>query len=119
MDSEGQRRQSALIEQAGENLEVSPNLWAGVGLLRRGAATSLVGDPATVAERMKEYAALGIETFIFSGYPHLEEAYSVAELLFPLLPLSHAEATRKYRLPIPEDQAGNEFRPNPSPNEKL
>ncbi|MNP48711.1 Alkanesulfonate monooxygenase [compost metagenome] len=36
---------------------------------------------------MKEYADLGIETFIFSGYPHLEEAYRVADLLFPLLPL--------------------------------
>ena len=118
MDSEGQRRQSALVEQSGDNLEVSPNLWAGVGLLRRGAATSLVGDPATIAERMMEYASLGIETFVFSGYPHLEEAYRVAELLFPLLPLSHAGATRKYRLPLPEDQAGNEFRPNPAPGEK-
>jgi len=67
---------------------------------------------------MKEYASLGIETFIFSGYPHLEEAYRVAELLFPLLPLSHAEATRKYRLPQPDEQAGNEFRPNPAATEK-
>ena len=82
-----------------------------MGLLRRGAATALVGDPETVAQRMLEYDALGIETFIFSGYPHLEEAYRVAELLFPLLPLSHAEATRKFRLPLPDDQAGNEFRP--------
>ena len=49
----------------------------------------LVGDAATVAERMNEYAELGIDTFICSGYPHLEEAYRVAELLFPLLPLTH------------------------------
>ena len=118
MDSEGQRRQFTLVQESGDNLEVSPNLWAGVGLLRRGAATSLVGDPATVAERMLEYASLGIETFIFSGYPHLEEAYRVAELLFPLLPLSHAEATRTFRLPLPEDQAGNEFRPNPATADK-
>ncbi len=69
-----------------DNLEVSPNLWAGVGLVRGGAGTALVGDPETVAARMREYAALGIETFILSGYPHLEEAYRVAELLFPLLP---------------------------------
>ncbi|MEX2460309.1 MAG: hypothetical protein WD469_03255 [Paenibacillaceae bacterium] len=47
-----------------------------------------MGDPETVAARMKEYSDLGIETFIFSGYPHLEEAYRVAELLFPLLPLT-------------------------------
>jgi len=41
-----------------------------------------------VARRMQEYADLGIDTFIFSGYPHLEEAYRVAELLFPRLPLA-------------------------------
>jgi alkanesulfonate monooxygenase len=70
-----------------DKLEISPNLWAGVGLLRGGAGTALVGDPQTVAARMKEYMALGIDTFIMSGYPHLEEAYRFAELVFPLLPL--------------------------------
>jgi alkanesulfonate monooxygenase len=112
MDSEGQQRMNALVQQNAPNLEVSPNLWTGIGLLRRGAATALVGDPATVAQRMVEYADLGIETFILSGYPHLEEAYRVAELLFPLLPLSHAEATKTFRLPQPEELAGNEFRPS-------
>jgi alkanesulfonate monooxygenase len=70
-------------------LEISPNLWAGVGLVRSGAGTALVGDAETVAERMREYHALGIETFIFSGYPHLEEAYRTAELLFSRLRLQH------------------------------
>jgi alkanesulfonate monooxygenase len=110
-DSVGQRRMASLVQQNAPNLEVSPNLWTGIGLLRRGAATALVGDPSVVAERMLEYASLGIETFIFSGYPHLEEAYRVAELLFPLLPLSHAEATRTFRLPQPEELSGSEFRP--------
>ncbi len=87
LDSEGQRRMSALHSGSRAALEISPNLWAGVGLVRGGAGTALVGDPATVAARMAEYAALGIDTFILSGYPHLEEAYRVAELLFPLLPL--------------------------------
>ena len=68
-----------------ESLEVAPNLWAGVGLVRHGAGTALVGDPETVAARMREYAEMGIDTFILSGYPHLEEAYRVAELLFPRL----------------------------------
>ncbi len=57
------------------------DLWAGVGLVRGGAGTALVGDPAGVPRAMQEYAAIGIDTFIMSGYPHLEEAYTVAELL--------------------------------------
>lgn len=89
LDSEGQRRMSQLHNGSREALEVSPNLWAGVGLVRGGAGTALVGDPDIVAARMLEYAELGIDTFILSGYPHLEEAYRVAELLFPHLPLEN------------------------------
>ncbi|MGI4847238.1 MAG: FMNH2-dependent alkanesulfonate monooxygenase [Janthinobacterium lividum] len=85
MDSEGQRRMQALHGGRRDKLEVSPNLWAGVGLVRGGAGTALVGDAETVAARMREYADLGIETFILSGYPHLEESYRFAELVFPLL----------------------------------
>lgn len=88
-DSEGQRRMTQLHGGSREALEISPNLWAGVGLVRGGAGTALVGDPDTVVKRMLEYHELGIETFIFSGYPHLEEAYRVAELLFPCLPLEN------------------------------
>jgi alkanesulfonate monooxygenase len=88
MDSEGQRRMVALHGGRRDKLEISPNLWAGVGLVRGGAGTALVGDPPTVAARIKEYIDLGIDTFIMSGYPHLEEAYRFAELVFPLLPVS-------------------------------
>jgi alkanesulfonate monooxygenase len=93
MDSVGQRRMAELHKgkfnraNVREGLEVSPNLWAGVGLVRGGAGTALVGNPQQVADRIKEYAALGLEHFIFSGYPHLEEAHRFAELVFPLLPL--------------------------------
>lgn len=90
MDSVGQRRMAALHGGRRDKLEVSPNLWAGVGLVRGGAGTALVGDPQTVAARMQEYAALGIDTFIFSGYPHLEEAYRFSELVFPLIGKSRA-----------------------------
>jgi alkanesulfonate monooxygenase len=86
MDSVGQQRMAALHGGRRDKLEVSPNLWAGVGLVRGGAGTALVGDPETVAARLQEYADLGIDSFVLSGYPHLEEAYRVAELLFPLLP---------------------------------
>jgi alkanesulfonate monooxygenase len=101
MDSVGQRRMIELHGGRRDKLEVSPNLWAGVGLVRGGAGTSLVGDPETVAARIKEYMALGIDTFIFSGYPHLEEAYRFAELVFPLLP-------RSASLNAPPSRAGNE-----------
>lgn len=89
-DSEGQRRMAALHAGRRDNLEIAPNLWAGVGLVRGGAGTALVGNPQEVAARIKEYADLGIESFIFSGYPHLEEAYRFAELVFPLLPEPYA-----------------------------
>ncbi len=92
MDSEGQRRMAALhaggARRTRADLEISPNLWAGVGLVRGGAGTALVGNPQQVAARIQEYAELGLENFIFSGYPHLEEAYRFAELVFPLLPRS-------------------------------
>ena len=86
-DSVGQQRMARLHAGRRDKLEVSPNLWAGVGLVRGGAGTALVGNPDEVADRMKEYMALGIDTFILSGYPHLEECYRFAELVFPKLPL--------------------------------
>ena len=111
-DSEGQKRMASLVHGAANNLEISPNLWAGVGLVRSGAGTALVGDPETVAQRMLEYADLGIDSFILSGYPHLEEAYRVAELLFPLLPLQHDSHETSENSPRrAEDFVGNEFRP--------
>jgi alkanesulfonate monooxygenase len=90
-DSVGQRRMTALHHGGRrDKLEIAPNLWAGIGLVRRGAGTALVGDPKTVAARLREYQALGIDTVIASGYPHLEEAYKVAELLFPELGIAAA-----------------------------
>lgn len=114
-DSEGQRRMVALHSGRRDSLEISPNLWAGVGLVRGGAGTALVGDPDTVAQRMQEYIDLGIDTFIFSGYPHLEEAYRFAELVFPKLPLENLPtvAPSRYVSPLGEIIA-NEKVPAPA-----
>jgi alkanesulfonate monooxygenase len=84
-ESEGQRRMLELHGGSRDGLLVSPNLWAGVGLVRGGAGTALVGSHHEVADRIEEYAALGIDEFILSGYPHLEEAYWFGEGVLPEL----------------------------------
>ena len=87
--SEGQRRMAALSEGRDPNdprsFELHPNVWAGVGLVRGGAGTALVGSHDEVADRIAEYAELGFEDFILSGYPHLEEAYWCGEGVLPRL----------------------------------
>jgi alkanesulfonate monooxygenase len=83
--SEGQRRMVELHHGRTDSLEVYPNLWAGVGLVRGGAGTALVGSHEEVADRMAEYHELGIDEFILSGYPHLEEVYHVGEGVLPVL----------------------------------
>ena len=45
----------------------------------------MVGDHAEVAERLEEYAGVGIDEFILSGYPHLEEALRFGEHVLPLV----------------------------------
>ncbi|MFI6807906.1 LLM class flavin-dependent oxidoreductase [Streptomyces luteogriseus] len=84
-ESEGQQRMLALHGGRRDRLEIHPNLWAGIGLVRGGAGTALVGSHDEVAERIGEYHALGIDEFILSGYPHLEEAYWFGEGVLPRL----------------------------------
>ncbi|MEU9129700.1 LLM class flavin-dependent oxidoreductase [Kitasatospora sp. NPDC048540] len=84
-ESEGQRRMRELHGGSAERLEVSPNLWAGIGLVRGGAGTALVGSHTEVADRIEEYHRLGVDEFILSGAPHLEEAYWVGEGVLPVL----------------------------------
>ena len=83
--SEGQRRMAALHGGDASNLEIHPNVWAGIGLVRGGVGTALVGSYDEVADRIAEYHDLGFDEFILSGYPHLEEAYWFAEGVMPVL----------------------------------
>jgi alkanesulfonate monooxygenase len=84
-ESEGQRRMLALHGGDTDALTVAPNLWAGVGLARGGAGTALVGSHQEIADRIEEYAGIGIDEFVMSGYPHLEEAYWFGEGVLPIL----------------------------------
>ncbi len=81
----GQRRMAQLHGGRRDRLEVHPNLWAGIGLLRAGAGTALVGSHEQIADLMQEYHDIGITEFILSGYPHVEEAYAFGEGVRPIL----------------------------------
>src|SRR5574341_1050936 len=83
VDSEGEKRQIQLREGKGEDLVIAPNLWAGIGKARLGVGTALVGSGENVAARLQEYVDLGIDTFILSGYPHLEEAQRFGRYVMP------------------------------------
>ncbi len=85
--SVGQRRQAELAANARdtERMEIYPNVWAGIGMVRGGVGTALVGSHVEVADRIAEYHALGFDEFILSGYPHLEEAYWFGEGVMPIL----------------------------------
>ena len=101
-ESVGQQRMLELNAGSKEGLEIHPNLWAGVGLVRGGAGTAMVGSHSEIADLVEQYAAVGIEEFVLSGYPHLEESYWFGEGVLPELarrglwshpapdPLSHA-----------------------------
>ncbi|AIR65838.1 FMNH2-dependent alkanesulfonate monooxygenase [Cedecea neteri] len=110
-DSVGQQRMAALHGGKRDKLEISPNLWAGVGLVRGGAGTALVGDGPTVAARINEYADLGIDSFILSGYPHLEEAYRAGELLFPHLDVAIPETPQPRQVQEKGEVVANNFIP--------
>jgi alkanesulfonate monooxygenase len=98
--SVGQQRMQALHRGSAGALLLAPNLWAGIGLVRGGAGTALVGSHAEVADRLEELHQLGFEEFILSGHPHLEEAYAVGEGVMP-------ELRRRGVLAAPPRRAGD------------
>ena len=81
--STGVRAQASLREQSDVEGFVEPNLWTGIGRARSGCGAAIVGSPEQVVAKIEAYRELGIETFILSGYPHLDECRRVAELVLP------------------------------------
>jgi len=83
--SVGVRRQAELRESAGADGFAEPHLWTGIGKARSGCGAAIVGTPQQVIDKIHRYEAMGIEAFIFSGYPHKEEAERFAHLVLPYL----------------------------------
>jgi len=83
--SVGVRRQAELREAAVDDGFVEANLWTGVGRARSGCGAAIVGDPDQVRAKLDAYRELGIEAFILSGYPHLEECDLFARYVLPNL----------------------------------
>lgn len=83
--SVGVRRQAELRDAASSDGFIEDNLWTGIGKARSGCGAAIVGTPEQVANKIRRYQDLGIEAFIFSGYPHLDEAQRFARTVLPLL----------------------------------
>lgn len=83
--STGVRRQAELRESARDDGFVEPHLWTGIGRARSGCGAAIVGTPTQVAEKINRYRSMGIDSFILSGYPHLDECRRFARDVLPLV----------------------------------
>ena len=107
----GVARQTELREKSDEKFFVEPNLWTGIGLARSGCGAAIVGNPDQVITKINKYQKMGIRSFIFSGYPHLQECKIFAKLVLPKInTVSLAEAFGRVPKSIPESPLGNGLR---------
>lgn len=99
-DSVGQQRMSdmhgGVKPQNLRDLEIAENLWAGIGLVRPGPGTAIVGSPDTVIRTLEAYREAGVDTFILSGMPLLEEAYRFGESVLPRLDVNREPPRAKH-----------------------
>jgi alkanesulfonate monooxygenase len=64
---------------------VEPGLWTGVGRARSGCGAALVGSTDQILSTIEAYQKMGIRAFIFSGYPHIDEAEHFGKRVMPHL----------------------------------
>ncbi len=83
--SYGVSRQKQMREQSSGDGYVEPHLWTGISMARSGCGAALVGNPDQIVEKLNRYMDMGIRSFIFSGYPHIDECNRFAELVLPRL----------------------------------
>lgn len=77
----GQQGQSRIIADH----RVGNHLWNGISTVRVNCGTAIVGSPEQVAEELLGYWKLGVDEFILSGYPHVEECDRVASGVLPII----------------------------------
>ncbi|UHG93844.1 LLM class flavin-dependent oxidoreductase [Spirosoma oryzicola] len=82
----GVKRQNELRQMADSDGFVEPLLWTDIGKARSGAGGALVGSADQIVEKINRYMDMGMRSFIFSGYPLIEEADYFASLVLPKLP---------------------------------
>ena len=91
--SVGVSRQAELRDLSDTDGYVEANLWTGIGRARSGAGAAIVGDPDEVVSKLQEYRRVGIDAFILSGYPHLDECDLVGRHVLPRLDHGHLAPT--------------------------
>ena len=84
-NSYGVSRQREMRDKSASDGYVEPNLWTGIGKARSGCGAALVGNPDQIIEKLRRYMDMGIRSFIFSGYPNIDECYRFADLVLPKL----------------------------------
>ncbi len=84
----GQRAQA----QPAPNHRVDRHLWNGLSEVRVNCGTAIVGDPEQAAAELVKYWELGIDEFILSGFPHVEECRRAASDVIPLVKRSASKA---------------------------
>ena len=84
-DSVGVRRQAELRGSSSDDGFVEPHLWTGIGRGRSGCGAAIVGDPSQVLAKLNDYRDMGIDAFILSGYPHLDECERFGRMVLPML----------------------------------
>lgn len=83
--SYGVSRQAEMRDMSQDDGFVEPLLWTGIGRARSGCGAALVGTPDQILEKLQRYMQLGIRSFIFSGYPHLDECRLFGQYVLPKL----------------------------------
>ena len=89
-DPEVLRQRQAVAGRSTAGAEVDSHrigrhLWSGLSTVRVNCGSALVGTPQQVAQELYGYWKLGVDEFILSGFPHVEESVRVRNTVLPRL----------------------------------